>query len=666
MRVAGVETESAPRGKKRNEHISRLELEELVQLHELWVNSGGEEGQRADLSNANLDRADLAGVKLPGANLQKANLAGAILSLADLRGAFLFQANLQGADLLGTELEGANLQGANLASVTGLSVRQFAGCNLSGALLPKHIADLLDVNEITGLSETAGRLLQAIILACVLIWCLIAATQDLQLVKNSPAFPIPRLGRFIPLAQFYLLAPLLLLGLYLYFHFCLQRLWGGLASLPASFPDGRSSDPVRPRPMIALSSFHFRRLRGDLPPSLFLEAMVSLLLAYWLVPATLFFLWVRYLTLEDLRGTMLQVLVIVAATAIALFLPGVSYTTIRMDPLQPSSLKNPLEGVRALRRGAILLGVAAILFSLSLGTARGMPHDTSWIPRVEAGDIRRWSAHVFWVGGYNPYPELTESVVSTMPDNWTGQEGELTQVKGALLNGTRLRYAEAYRAFLVNAHLWRADLQGAFLSEADLRGANLRQANLQLAVLDRAKMNRVNLRSSNLRFANLTRADLDGADLSYGFLGGAILVGAKLKDATLYAAVLPEASLQFADLERADLREANLERANLSLADLEGADLWSAKLSGARLQGAKLESAILIEADLRGADLHTSDLQLSILRGTDLSGANLDGADFRGSLGLSAAQVCSAASRHQVKLDEPLQLEVDGSCGANK
>ncbi len=666
MRGVGVETETATPKLQRNEPISRLGLEELLQQHDLWVNSADEEGKRADLSNANLEGADLAGANLPGADLRKANLAGAVLSLADLRGAFLFQANLQGADLLGTELEGANLQGANLASATGLSVRQFAGANLSEALLPKHISELLGINEIARLSKAAGRLLAVVISAVLLTWWLIATTTDVQLIKNSPVLLISRLGRFFPVAQFYLVAPLLLLGLYIYFHFCLQRLWGGLASLPAMFPDGRSSDPIGPRMMIVLSRFHFRRLHGDLPPPLFLEAIFSVMLAYWLIPATLFFLWVRYLTVQDARGTMLQVLVTIAATAIAIFLPGVGYTTIRVDHIQPPSLTNPPEVVKTLRCNVVLLGIGVILVSLSLGTIYGIPHDTSWMRGVEAKNVRRWAANVFSVGGYNPYPELTESVVSTMPVGWIGRDEDLAQVRGVLLNRSKLRYVQAYGAFLVNAHLLGADLEGAFLSEADLRGANLRQANLQFAVLDRARMNRANLRSSNLRFANLTRANLNWADISFGFLGGAILVDAKLEDANLYASNLPDASLQRANLERADLREANLERAKLSFADLNGADLWSARLAGAQLQGARLENAILIETDLRGADLRASDLQRSTLRGTELSGANLDGADFRGAVGLSAAQVCSSAIRRHVQLEEQLQREVDDLCGTSK
>ena len=46
-------------------------------------------------------------------------------------------------------------------------------------------------------------------------------------------------------------------------------------------------------------------------------------------------------------------------------------------------------------------------------------------------------------------------------------------MKGARLNDSNFRYAQAYRVFLANAHLLHAKLQGAFLSQADLRGADL-------------------------------------------------------------------------------------------------------------------------------------------------------------------------------------------------
>ena len=664
--TAGIETETSTLEKQTDEPIPPLTLEEILQQHELWVNSGGQEGVRADLSGTNLEGADLAGANLQRADLQKANLKRAVLSLADLRGALLFQANLEEADLLGAELQGASLQNAILVTASGLMVQQFAGANLSGALLSRKITELLAIHEIDRLCKKAGWLLAALIWLSLLTGWFVAATKDIQLIKDSPAFPIFHFGEAVPIAQLFLVAPLLLLGLYTYFHFYLQRLWEGLAGLPAVFPDGRSVEQIGPRMVMALARIHSKGLSGHLSSPLFLEAIISLVLAYWIVPATMFLLWVRYLTHQDLRGTMLQVLATVTAVGLAVFLPGIVGSMFRAGHLESSLTAKPPTHAKASGRWATLLGAGLALSFLSLGAIWGMPHDTSWMPGAKASSPKKWAANLFWVVGYNPYPDITESFVSNSPAHWSWRDEDLAEINGASLNKSSLRYVEAYRAFLVNAHLLESDLRGAYLSEADLRGANLRQANLESAVLDRARINHANLQNSNLRMANLIKADLRRANLSYASLDGAKLVDAKLDDASLYGAILPRASLKLASLERADLREADLQGADCSLANLDGADLWSAKISGARLQGAKLQDALLVEADLRGADLHAADLQRSILRGADLSGANLEDADLRGAHGLSASQICSAAGRRNIRLDEELKQEVDALCGTLK
>ena len=76
-------------------------------------------------------------------------------------------------------------------------------------------------------------------------------------------------------------------------------------------------------------------------------------------------------------------------------------------------------------------------------------------------------------------------------------------------------------------------------------------------------------------------------------------------------------------------------------------------MADAKLENTELDEALLTQADLRGADLRNAKLA-----GAAFNGANLQGADLRGALGLSAMQVCSAAERDQVQLDEALQHDV--------
>lgn len=90
------------------------QLKEILASHKRWIQTGGNQGKRAELYRANLEGADLHGAylyraSLDGANLQEANLEG-----ANLLGAYLYRANLLGAYLHGADLQGAYLQEADL------------------------------------------------------------------------------------------------------------------------------------------------------------------------------------------------------------------------------------------------------------------------------------------------------------------------------------------------------------------------------------------------------------------------------------------------------------------------------------------------------------------------------------------------------------------------
>ena len=67
-------------------------LKAIIESHNLWLDSDRREGQRANLSGAELRGADLS-----GANLIRAHLRGANLIRANLYGAYLSGANLLSA-----------------------------------------------------------------------------------------------------------------------------------------------------------------------------------------------------------------------------------------------------------------------------------------------------------------------------------------------------------------------------------------------------------------------------------------------------------------------------------------------------------------------------------------------------------------------------------------
>ena len=80
-------------------NISKEELDKIIDNHKKWLQSGGEEGERANLHSANLRSADLRYADLRSANLHSADLRSADLRSANLRSADLRYADLRSADL---------------------------------------------------------------------------------------------------------------------------------------------------------------------------------------------------------------------------------------------------------------------------------------------------------------------------------------------------------------------------------------------------------------------------------------------------------------------------------------------------------------------------------------------------------------------------------------
>ena len=89
-------------------------LAAILALHQIWLESDGQRGQRADLSGANLRGKVLVGINFRQAALEKADFTDADLRNADLREASLRGAILAGANLVGADATGADLRGAKI------------------------------------------------------------------------------------------------------------------------------------------------------------------------------------------------------------------------------------------------------------------------------------------------------------------------------------------------------------------------------------------------------------------------------------------------------------------------------------------------------------------------------------------------------------------------
>jgi len=128
------------------------DFQDIIQKHGQWLASGGQQGVRADFTNADLTSADLKAVNLneaamSGVNLTKADMSATFLNNADLSGAQLFETtflvlaenvNLSGALIMNSKIGGilkkANLSGTKFSSAD-LTSAVLTEADLSGALI---------------------------------------------------------------------------------------------------------------------------------------------------------------------------------------------------------------------------------------------------------------------------------------------------------------------------------------------------------------------------------------------------------------------------------------------------------------------------------------------------------------------------------------------------
>jgi uncharacterized protein YjbI with pentapeptide repeats len=641
-----------------------LEFAGALDQHRVWVESGGSEGAQGHFSGADLTGVDLTAANLQGAELQKVNLRGADLSMANLRNANLVEADLRETNLLGTEFSGANLMGANLYGAQGLWAGRLGGTNLFDATLPEAVAALNGRRTIEQFTQSARWFYLLLIVVCVGACGLVALTTDVRLLLDESATVTARIPNILPLKGFYLGAPLLLTMFYLRLQFLLLRLWGSMGALPAVFPDGQTPEkdgrwylmgPIRP---------YLRWTRDPHSAVGMVECYVAIGLAYWLVPAVLFFFWLRYLVMQDYRGTLLHVFLFTVASAAACGLPRIVKRVLRPGDWTEESTPQFLRDVVRATRVPVLVGLT--LFLLSLGVIRGLPGDTTVRSEVGRGDPRRWAATAFQFVGYRPYADLTEESISEHREHSTTGTGQGNEASGPRLNEINLRYSRGYHAAFANARMWGADLEGSSLAETDFRGANLREANLRSAKLDHVLAAKANLVSADAQGAVLNGGDFEDSDWSFANLQGATLTTTNLTGATMYAVNLRQANLLRAVLSHTDLRDARLEDAVLSLAKMEQTDFSAAKMIGANLTGAEARGTIFLEADLSKTDLRGATFAGAVLRQAKLDGANVMGADFHGALGLEARQVCSTQGWRGAQFDADVQAAVEQSCGTQQ
>jgi uncharacterized protein YjbI with pentapeptide repeats len=533
--------------------------------------------QEANLQRANLKKAFLQRAMLQGANLRNAHLREAKLNKADFRGANLQGAHFQGARLREAQFEGASvthaifrdadLQDANFKGVLGLKGEQLGGTITTGAKLPNAIKEFKA--PVTEASKLARALFVALILACVYCWITIASTTDANLITGAKASKLPVINIDIDIVGFYWAAPIMLLGLYLYFHFYLERIWEGLAGLPAIFPDGRRLDQIEyPWMLNGLIRAHFKHLKKRRPITSYLQNFLTILLAWWIVPITLAAFWIRYLPKHDLwRGTMFHVFLITGSVMAATLFQRLSKAILRGTRGAPSYWTGWFRHSVIYR----YIGMTAVLL-VAFG----------WISYAAINGNR-------------------ESIISRTLSSHADLKN--VDLKESFLERVDLRYANLYYVNLSNANLavadfrdvsgWGSDYTGAIFIDADLSKASLFGDNL---------FKKANFEEATLVSVNLSFAELEEANFKNALLNEASFLNAKLYKANFQGAHLRHADLSMAILKEANLRGGTLCGAVFNGVEAQGADFSYADLRGANFQGANLWEASFDKANLAGAD----------------------------------------------------------------
>ena len=222
-----------------------------------------------------------------------------------------------------------------------------------------------------------------------------------------------------------------LLCVYFYFHFYLQKLWEELSSLPAILPDGRPLHArIDPWLLNDLVRSHLPKLKIDRPFLSYFQLWISVFLAWWTVPITMFLFWGRYLTRHEPIGTTFHVALLVISITGALCLYRLAVATLRGVARKPFAWRSMLTSRRGYRAAALSVAVGAVFGILSWGAIMGAPWDKrsgtlagTGRERFELGinlnDNRkrlrfgpRWVPRLMAVVGYSPFADLSRAEIS--------------------------------------------------------------------------------------------------------------------------------------------------------------------------------------------------------------------------------------------------------------
>jgi uncharacterized protein YjbI with pentapeptide repeats len=502
-----------------------------------------------------------------------------------------------------------------------------------------------NIAQLSEISRNSRTHFFAIILACVYSFLTIATTTDAALLSNSSATPLPIIQVNVPIVWFYYFAPIILGVLFVYFHLYLERFWRCIARLPLRHPDGRGLDDYI-YPWLISSAF----IRGEIREltthrvSARLEALLSLLLSWWLVPIVLMFYWARYLVAHDWLGTSLHLALILLTFGFSLRFWFTARNALKRMAHGNTDGGQEVDADLKLGRRQTKLGVAglaalAVAFVyLSASAIHGLPGEVCRNLDATAGCGFYGPGHRAWnLIGVEPNLQVEEERFIPKPGDWQRLLADEQAVRSHLevqqapvLLRRNLRAMSANSAFLPGsrivggvldyAKLQHAALTGSRLEEVDFVGADLTDADLQYANIVNVRFEDVfapAARFDHARFIGATSetrtrfsGDFSGAsfrsargdELRFGSNSGAT----SLREASLAEASITWSRFHDVDLSGADLRDATLTHNDFFDTDFSRANIVDTVMNYSKfhrcsfisvtIEGSLLEEATFVES----------------------------------------------------------------------
>jgi uncharacterized protein YjbI with pentapeptide repeats len=487
-------------------------------------------------------------------DLRRANFTNAILREAKFHRSNLLGATFCGADLRGATFLDRDQESGVHSDAIGLSSVAFAGANLEGAAIPDSLVEFPQLHNAEEASKSGTTVIFSVVVACAfcILSCGTFTDADILTSGNTTA-AIPGIGLALPVRPFLIVCPILLLLLQVYFLLLLQKYDELIAELPYVFPDGVVL-PMRVYP------WPFTSLAPPRDDSAYIrnpfEFALAVILAYLIVPMTIWRLWFRALCSHDdpAYSTLMALAFSIAASLIQFSMGRATLFSGagRISRFKAFSYPRWLSIITAAAIFTFGLGIAITRQAASGSIVAAPAYGSFETPETHTSFSRGFLEEV----GFYQVAHLTQLDVSKKPQSWTGRETqgepELKAVIGADLQYKNLRYIHGYKTFLVNGRLEGADLTDAVLAYADLRGANLNgsqgrevdfegatvssistKTTLSYAHFENARFIYTGLRGAELSKTDLTGAQFDGADLSGADFSGSNVTAAQLSTAAM-------------------------------------------------------------------------------------------------------------------------------------